>query len=48
MYIGEIPIADNRVCRYETNKQAAGTKVRLQVRGKEGERDVTLILADLI
>jgi hypothetical protein len=29
-------------------KQPAGTKVRLQVQGKEGERDVTLILADLI
>jgi PDZ domain len=29
-------------------KQPAGTKVRLQVQGKEGERDVTLTLADLI
>jgi len=29
-------------------KQPAGTKVKLQVQGKEGERDVTLILADLI
>jgi hypothetical protein len=38
------PIAELR----DKLKQPAGTKVRLQVRGKEGERDVTLILADLI
>jgi C-terminal processing protease CtpA/Prc len=42
--LGSIQIADLR----EKLKQPAGTKVRLQVQGKSGQRYVTLTLADLI
>jgi PDZ domain/Aspartyl protease len=42
--LSSVQIADVR----EKLKRPAGTKVRLQVRGKNGERHVTLVLADLI